>query len=85
MLRSVRERDLTVVHRVLERELKYFSPLWHTMIVLHSKLRLDTERTTVQYKEIWQLWKLSNFNWLVCDNLWLLSGILMAVAAEGKK
>lgn len=77
--------DLTVVHRVLERELKYFSPLWHRMIVLHSKLRLNTERTTKQYEEIRQLWKLSNFNWFVCDNLWLLSRILMAVAVEEKK
>lgn len=27
----------------------------------------------------------SNLNWLVHDNLWLLSGILLAVAVEDKK
>lgn len=41
-------------------------------------------RTTVQYREIWQLWKLSIFNCLLCDKLWLLSGILIALTAEGK-
>lgn len=51
-------RDLKVVHRVLERELKYFSSLWHRMVVLQNKLRLNTEQATVQYQEIWQLWKL---------------------------
>lgn len=78
-------RDLKVVHWVLEKELEYFSSLWHRMIGLQNKLRLNTERTTVKYQEIWQLWKLLNFNWLLHDNLWLLSGFLIAVVDKGKK
>ena len=76
-------RDLKVVHRVLERELKYFSSLWQRMVVLQNKLRLSTERTAAQHQKIWQLWKTQVFNWLVHDNSRLLSGILISVAVRG--
>lgn len=78
-------RDLKVVHRVLERELKYFSSLWQRMVVLQNKLRLSIERTAVQHQKIWQLWKTQVFNWLVHDNSRLLSGILISVAVQEKK
>lgn len=84
MLRSVRGERFKGC-RVLERDLKYFSSLWHRLVVLQNKLRLNTEQTTVQYQEIWQFCKLSNFNWLVHDNFRVVSGIPIAVAVKEKK
>lgn len=40
MLRSIREGRFKgwLCTRVLEKELEYFSSIWHGMIVLHNKL-----------------------------------------------
>lgn len=47
------QRDLKVVNRVLEQDLKYFSSLWHRSVVLQNKLQQNTEHTTWQDRQIW--------------------------------
>ena len=78
-------RDLKVAHRVLETALEHSSSRWHRLMGLQNKLDWIQSGPLCSTKRFDSFGESQIFNWLLHDNLWLLSGNLISMTVKKKE